>query len=408
MSLRLIWNSKDTLPAEYFYVHKLYECDIIKKTAIGGIFMIDRQKFYGNSLLLDEINYKEGYIEAEVYSLTKQPIHFHKDIEIFMVLEGTADIKVCFTTFSLNEGEFAIINMGDLHSVQKVGEKTVAASVHFDDSIYSVNDSLVMWDIENIKKSPEIYEKIKENVLNILQAKFIEKSEQAMEKYGSSIKKAFKNNLRLVSRRIASDKEANKENSIFFERLDKVCEFLYSHFDEHITLESTAKEMNLSKYYLSHFMTEGLGLSFKSMLNLVRVDRAELSVLEGQTPINEICYEMGFSSMEYFNKYFKQYFGCTPAEHRKKFMKETLRYEDFLQIPYEITEEELKKLRGFDTEKGNSAIKIKLNNIPVQAVVITDDRGRMISNTINIRENEEPALYFDGTEMVVIIKKQES
>lgn len=63
------------------------------------------------------------------------------------------------------------------------------------------------------------------------------------------------------------------------------------------------------------------GMTPDDYLRTYRLKRAASMLSHGNLRINEICYEVGFSSPSYFAKRFCQQFGMSPSEYQKKMMR---------------------------------------------------------------------------------------
>ena len=60
-----------------------------------------------------------------------------------------------------------------------------------------------------------------------------------------------------------------------------------------------------------------LGFTFSSYLNKLRLtEAARLLSLEGGATISEVAYSVGYGNISYFNRLFKQEYGCTPKAFR--------------------------------------------------------------------------------------------
>lgn len=368
--------------------------------------MINTEIMYDKSSLLREVDFNGVNIDVEVYRLENQPIHFHKTLEIIMILEGTVSVKMCYERVELIKGEFVIINTYELHSLKKISEEAVVAAVSLSQGLYSSDESILMLANDILKKQAKAYRELSSIIWKILYAVHVEKRDSgSMDRYGYDIKKVLENNFKLVMNRITGDKERSIESDYSIDRLNEISDYLYLHFDEPLTLESVARELNMSKYYLSHFISSSLGISFKSLLNLVRADRAEFFILEDEMPVNEICFAVRFSSIQYFNKNFKYYFGCTPAQYRRLYRKETIKYKNFEQLPYELTKKDFEpEIEANKTAA--SGLNINLNHIGARAVVVRGSGSDIKHDIVELGQNAYAELDFDGEDMVIIIKKQ--
>lgn len=96
-----------------------------------------------------------------------------------------------------------------------------------------------------------------------------------------------------------------------------ILSYCSAHFTEPINLDSVAEALHLSRYYISHIISERMGIPFIRYINGMRVDKA-CTLLAGGTDITEVCYASGFSSIRTFNRVFLQITGVPPRQYRKK------------------------------------------------------------------------------------------
>ena len=98
--------------------------------------------------------------------------------------------------------------------------------------------------------------------------------------------------------------------------IKEILSYCSAHFTEPINLDSVAEALHLSRYYISHIISERMGISFIRYINGMRVDRA-CSLLAAGTDITEVCYASGFSSIRTFNRVFLEITGVPPRQYRK-------------------------------------------------------------------------------------------
>lgn len=99
--------------------------------------------------------------------------------------------------------------------------------------------------------------------------------------------------------------------------LNKALLYIHLHYMEKFELELLAQEACCTPSHLAHLFRNILGTSATAYLHKVRIGEAE-KLLKNGADIKEVAYEVGYSSMNNFYKYFKQYTGETPAEAKKR------------------------------------------------------------------------------------------
>ena len=107
--------------------------------------------------------------------------------------------------------------------------------------------------------------------------------------------------------------------SAYAERFNKVFDYIDKHLDENLSVERLSQVANFSKYHFHRQFSEYAGINVFRYVQLLRLRRASYRlVFSAQTRIIDIALEAGFENPESFSRAFKQTFGQTPSQFRKK------------------------------------------------------------------------------------------
>jgi len=85
-------------------------------------------------------------------------------------------------------------------------------------------------------------------------------------------------------------------------------------------VENLCAEMGMSRVY---FYKKILALTDKTpseFIRFIRLKRAAALLEKSQLFVNEVAYQVGFNDPKYFRKYFKEEFGISPNDYKKKFV----------------------------------------------------------------------------------------
>ena len=93
------------------------------------------------------------------------------------------------------------------------------------------------------------------------------------------------------------------------------------------SLEELSNDLGLSKTHLNRKLTAILNLTPLSFIRLIRLKRAAQLLSETQYNVNEIADMVGFNTLKYFNRYFKEEYKMTPTQYREDCRKRRLRGE---------------------------------------------------------------------------------
>ncbi len=88
--------------------------------------------------------------------------------------------------------------------------------------------------------------------------------------------------------------------------------------DEMLTLEHLSEKLGYSKYYVSRKFGEAAGMQLRDYLRYRKLAFALKDIRDTQTAILDIALNYGFSSHEAFTRAFKEAYGITPSEYRRK------------------------------------------------------------------------------------------
>jgi len=102
----------------------------------------------------------------------------------------------------------------------------------------------------------------------------------------------------------------------------KITNYIKKHCGEKLTLDQLAKEVYLSKSYLSSIFKQETGMSLTSYITKVRVEKSKKLLLEGGSSLAVISAQCGFKDQSYFTKVFKKETGVSPKRFRNNYFNE--------------------------------------------------------------------------------------
>ena len=102
------------------------------------------------------------------------------------------------------------------------------------------------------------------------------------------------------------------------------------HFSRALSLRELSTFSHMSESGFRHRFRELTGLSPMDYLIRLRLRRAALLLFHDDHQITEIALETGFYDGNYFARKFRQVFGCSPRDFRRRCQTEELRLNDEL------------------------------------------------------------------------------
>ena len=258
------------------------------------------------------------------------PWHYHPEIEIMYILEGTGTRFVGDHIDRYQEGDVCMVGPklphewrnDDAFFLEGTGLKASCLCLFFLKEVFE----------DNLIRLPEM--------LNIRQ--LIERSRRGImfkgksrEEIGSFIKKSVfdtgvKRVINLISllemmavtdeyELLASVGFTESVNSSDFERFDKVYQYMTKNFMNPIRLEEVASLVGLTPNAFCRYFRKRTKKTFVQYLNDIRIGHAKKLLIEGRMKISTLSVESGFNNLSNFIELFKRSTKMSPSEYQKMY-----------------------------------------------------------------------------------------
>ncbi len=76
-------------------------------------------------------------VKIIIHAIDEFKMHWHNEIELLLVLEGSVSIRVGENIYYLEENDMILINSDELHSTRRTKDENVLLAVQIDSRIYS-------------------------------------------------------------------------------------------------------------------------------------------------------------------------------------------------------------------------------------------------------------------------------
>ncbi len=248
-------------------------------------------------------------------------MHIHKEIELVRVERGKVLCTVNNKKIYLEQGECMLINRRVMHMLSFCGESADCTYIQIDTGVYAKeltpdaetyfslfvsNDSIRQYDVFGIScEVNNIFENIKKEV---------DLQQSGYEPY---IKAEIFHLVAFMCRNGFCNDGKTLEDKNEVAKILPAIKYADANYNIKLTLDEMSKVININKYYFCKLFKKATGATFVEYLNFVRLYNAEDKLLNTDNNISEIAFECGFSSIQHFNKLFREYKGCTPREYRK-------------------------------------------------------------------------------------------
>lgn len=297
-----------------------------------------------------KINYINDFpCEARLCRIKADEPHFHsKELEFIYCLEGEVTLTAGHQNVVIQAGEIFSVDFRDIHYLKSDVDNLVLIA-HLNLAKLDMpweNLEYVFFSCESCHCHPyqrKAMEEVKDILLTTSYAlhSFENANREAIPRIGNSslsldfiaadeIKRASNRLLDIMLKYFnwfnynAQDDYTNTEA---YTRYYNILAYCNKNYMNKITISQLAEREHINANYFSQFIGKTMFVKFSGMLKFIRCFEAEHLLLKTSLPISEISYKCGFSDPKYFYSAFKHWWGCTPTEHRKRYIEYIKRVE---------------------------------------------------------------------------------
>ncbi len=243
----------------------------------------------------------------EVYENDIWEHHFHKNLELIYVLNGTVECTVNDKVYGLNKGEFGLCLPYDIHSYIPKENTKYWVLVFSEDFVRYFSKKIV-------NKTAKGYSFcLKGEVKDYIIARLINNDNPTVFTLKSCLYAICEEYLLSVT---LEDKNRNHLESV-----SRIVDFIAENHTQKITLSDVARELGYDYNYMSRHFKNIFNISFTDFINMYRLETAIKLLDETDNNITEIALESGFQSVRSFHSFFKKTMGISPTEYKKSSRK---------------------------------------------------------------------------------------
>lgn len=245
--------------------------------------------------------------------------HWHRHIEINLVLRGNVEFVIDGQKRIVEAGELCIINSGVIHSGRDTGKKEKIELI------------TILWEYEFflkyckdlpmyrfvIEESGEIFKKIRDMIIQIgilyrAQSPFYEMKVSAiLLELGSTLLQYC-----LEKDQVYTEYEKTKT----LKKVQDSIEYIEEYYMEDLSLQNVSEHMHMSPTYFSKKFKYLTGINFYKFLIQCRLKHARDDLLNTDLSMTEIAFHNGFPNVKSFIEQFKKQYEKTPKQYKKAYV----------------------------------------------------------------------------------------
>ncbi|GHA55452.1 helix-turn-helix domain-containing protein [Photobacterium aphoticum] len=265
------------------------------------------------------------------------PWHWHDEIEIVWVVEGSTQVECLGSCDILQPGQIIFINAGVLHKLSNVGDTDCRIlNVVFDprliggtplSRIYTQYVAPVINNSELLCYVFSPQTAWQQQAILALQAMFtvcqqVHAPASAAGVAPSGYELAVNQHLLafwqtfcvhaptiMARRRVSSTQER---------RLQTALHFIHQHYADKLSIAAISQAASISETECYRLFRQTLKCSPNQYVLQYRLQQSTVLLTETRQPITDIAYEVGFNCPAYFAKKFRLAFGKTPKQCRQE------------------------------------------------------------------------------------------
>jgi AraC-type DNA-binding domain-containing proteins len=279
---------------------------------------------------LHETNHNFPYRIITVQNAAKLN-YWHAETELIMPIEKPMTVMVENVEYPLAAGDILLVPGGWLHRV--VTGNTAHKVIQFDLSIFEVKHGELPYaqGIQRRLETSVLYsggwaDSDRREIAEIFEE--LGKEQEDINRSGDETAYVLKIGLllyRLVnilysnlpeSGNLSEGTKKPYDKKLLL-RLERVLDYVKSHYSEDISLSAAAEVANYSVNHFTKIWLKYMGVSFHEYLNHYRINQAMSWLRETSKSVTEISSQSGFGSYKTFGRLFKAETGMSALEYRK-------------------------------------------------------------------------------------------
>ena len=259
------------------------------------------------------------------FSHTELPWHWHDELELAVLIEGSATFAVGSGKLSMEEGEGIFVNAGVLHAAWGNTPACSFRSVVFHPRLVggsvegAIYQNYVLPLIQNaalecVRFSREIPWQAR--ALELLETAW-QCNEQGRPGYEFRVRGTLSELVALLWENLPQLQVRPGKPLRDVSRIKQMLAFIHEHYGEALTVGDIAGAASLSDSECLRCFRATIGVPPKRYLRDYRIQRAAQLLTETGLPVAAVAEQCGFSDVSYFTKTFRQLRGTAPAAYRR-------------------------------------------------------------------------------------------
>lgn len=246
-------------------------------------------------------------------------INIHEYVEFYYVIKGGVKIFCSGMTQWAYGGDVAFINWCQPHRSLSFLDDTVYYNIQFDLNALTCGDSDLFQTkyVAKLISDMEHFQPLfrQDQIINAHFHSLIDEYENESFTRELRMQSAICN---IIAYIIDSRNEGQKQNHCKLNPEEgsyskKIIQYIYSHYQDEITLDHISKYLGISCSYMCRIFKKFTGTTIMDFVNQIRCKRA-LILMKGGCLMAQASAAAGYNDYTYFSRVFKKIYGVSPRK----------------------------------------------------------------------------------------------
>jgi xylan 1,4-beta-xylosidase len=270
----------------------------------------------------EQIDYQVDLpIKIFTQTVERFPFHWHEDLELLFVLDGSLEIRVNRDSFQLEEGDLFLVNGNELHFVNsKTGIGTTHVLALQIDHRYVKKHNINLSEKRFYLNSRETKSTYTLDHMKYILANMMDLILNKKNLFHLKIEKLLLELIVILLEHYELPTKTNIREIDQDQRMLEILKYMNHHcIDPQLSLQGVADEFSLNPQYLSRYFKLNVGETFKKKLDSIRLNKSLFSLRTTNETITEIALKCGFPDSKAYYRVFKELLEITPMQYREQY-----------------------------------------------------------------------------------------
>lgn len=234
-----------------------------------------------------------------------------QEYQVNYITEGEGLMETREGSYHIREGSVIMLKPNVWHRYRPL--KNTGWTEHYV-GFMGASASAMMMSAALLRDTPVVQVGLHENIIRIIQdiENLVKTERPGYQQISSGLL------IQLLGHIISLKKNENFRHGQVEKSIQKACLIIREHPSDNLKIEELAEQVNLNYSIFRKAFKRYTGLSPMQYHSTLRLKQATHLLTNTDMSIKEISFDLGFCSVFYFSKLFKEKTGMTPGEFRKK------------------------------------------------------------------------------------------